>query len=154
MPYVVVAAAACGLASLFYYSSLSMQPEAYQMPRLLVVLIFLLSGAMLIDYAVRRRRKAAGKPVDEVTAPLFEPFFAGVNIPRAGLFVAAIVAYVLLLEPVGYFIVTPVFLLGTLLFLRACGLWLAVAVAAVAPILVYFVFVWLLSLPVPMGIME
>ena len=154
MPYVLVAAAACGLASLFFVSSLSMQPAAYQMPRLLVGLVFLLSAAMVADYYIRKRRKAAGKPVDELTAPLFEPFFHNVNILRAGIFLAAIILYVLLLEPVGYFIVTPAFLLGILLYLRACRPSLAIAIAAIAPVFVYFIFIWLLDLPVPMGIME
>jgi hypothetical protein len=59
-----------------------------------------------------------------------------------------------LLEPLGYFIVTPLFLLGTLLYLRACRLWVAAVIAALAPVFVYFIFIMLLDLPVPMGIME
>ncbi|MBE0529288.1 MAG: tripartite tricarboxylate transporter TctB family protein [Rhodospirillales bacterium] len=154
MPYVLVAAASCGLASLFFISSLTMQPAAYQMPRLLVALVFILTAAMLIDYAVQKRRKAAGQPLDEVAAPLFAPFFQGASIPRVAIFLGAVILYVVLLEPLGYFIVTPLFLLGTLLYLRACRLMVAAAIAAVAPVFVYFIFVWLLDLPVPMGIME
>ena len=154
MPYVLVAAATCGLATLFFISSLSMQPAAYQMPRLLVALVFILAAAMLIDYAVHKRRKAAGQPLDELTSPLLVPFFQGAIISRIGIFLGAVVLYVVLLEPLGYFIVTPLFLLGTLLYLRACRLWVAAAIAAVAPVFVYFIFILLLDLPVPMGIME
>lgn len=154
MPYVLVAAASCGLASLFFITSLSMQPAAYQMPRLLVALVFILTAAMLIDYTVQKRQKAAGQPLDEVAAPLLVPFFQGASIPRVAIFLGAVILYVVLLEPLGYFIVTPLFLFGTLLYLRACRLWVAAAIAAVAPIFVYFIFIALLALPVPMGIME
>lgn len=157
MPYILVAAASCALATLFFVSSLTMQPAAYQMPRILVVLLFGLAAAMLIEVYIQRRRYKPGDPLtpeEEAAAPLLVPFFQGVRIPRVVVFLGGAVLYVALLEPLGYFIVTPLFLVGTLLYLGACRLWTAVAIAAVAPIGVYFVFVWLLDLPVPMGIME
>lgn len=157
MPYILVAAASCALGTLFFVSSLTMQAAAYQMPRILVVLLFGLAVAMLIEVYIQKRRHKPGDPLtpeEEAAAPLLVPFFEGVRIPRVVIFLGGAVLYVVLLEPLGYFIVTPLFLLGTLLYLGACRLWTAVAIAAVAPICVYFVFVWLLDLPVPMGIME
>lgn len=154
MPYILVAAASCGLATLFFVSSLTMQPAAYQMPRILVILLFGLAAAMLVEVFVKKRRPAPETMEEQAAAPLMVPFFDKVNVLRVAVFLGGAILYVTLLEPLGYFIVTPIFLLGTLLYLRACRLWTAVAIAAVAPIGVYFVFVWLLDLPVPMGIME
>lgn len=153
MPYILVAAAACGLGSLFFVSSLSMQPAAYQMPRILVVLLFGLAAAMLIDVFIQKRRPQAERQGDPAAEPLLVPFFEGIRIGRVAIFLGAVILYVVLLEPVGYFIVTPTFLLGMLLYLRACHLLTAIIIAAVAPVFVYFVFIWLLDLPVPMGIM-
>lgn len=159
MPYILVAGAACALASLFFVSSLDMPLAAAQMPRILVGLLFILAGAMLVD--VFRHRKASRQrpadaklsPEEAAAMPLIAPFFEGVNIPRALTFLGAVILYVVLLEPLGYFIVTPLFLLGTLLFLKACRLLVAAAIAAVAPIFVYFIFITLLDLPIPMGVM-
>jgi len=157
MPYILVAAAACGLGTLFFISSLPMQPAAYQMPRILVVLLFGLAAAMVVDVFIQKRRhkpEAVLTPEEEAAAPLMVPFFNGIRLGRVVLFLGGAILYVVLLEPVGYFIVTPTFLLGMLLYLRACHLLTAIIIAGVAPVFVYFVFIWLLDLPVPMGIME
>lgn len=153
MPYILVAAGACSLATLFFVSSLKMQPAAYQMPRILVALLFGLAAAMLVEVAVKKRRPAPETMEEQAAAPLRVPFFEKVNILRVAVFLGATILYVVLLEPLGYFVVTPLFLFGTLVYLKSCRLPTAIAIAALAPIFVYFVFIMLLDLPVPMGVM-
>ena len=153
MPYVFVAVCAWVLAGVFYQSSLDMAPAAYQMPRILAVLVSALAVLMLIDVFLFRRRHQGTEAAAQSTAPFLGGFFDGVNILRAGSFLAAIILYVALLEPVGYFIMTPLFLVATFMFLRACRPWIAGTIAVVAPVFVYLVFVFFLDLPVPMGVM-
>lgn len=153
MPYVFVAVCAWLLAGVFYHASLDMAPAAYQMPRILAVLVSGLGVLMLVDVFLFRRRGQGTNTAAQSTAPFIEGFFDGVNILRAGSFLAAIILYVALLEPVGYFIMTPLFLIGNFFLLRACRPWIAGTIAVVAPVFVYLIFVAFLDLPVPMGVM-
>lgn len=153
MPYIIVAVVTWVLAGVFFQTTLGMEPAAYHMPRILCVLVSILAGLMLVDVFLFRRRRRKGAVAEDPSAPLLSRFFDGVNIVRAGAFLGSIVLYIVLLEPVGYFIMTPLFLIGMFLLLRACRLWMAASIGIVAPIFVYLIFVIFLDLPIPMGVM-
>lgn len=157
MPYIFVALGALVLSALFYTTSLTMRPAAYHMPRILAVLVSILAVMMVVDVFLFKRRNQKAEAVDaagDVTAPYIGGFFDGVNVPRTSIFMTMVVLYILLLESVGYFIMTPLFLIGSLSLLRASRLWIMVAISVVAPVLVYLVFVTFLDLPMPMGLMK
>jgi putative tricarboxylic transport membrane protein len=157
MPYIFVAVGAWALSGLFYTTSLTMAPAAYHMPRILAVFVSILAVLMVADVFLFKRRNQNVEAVDaaaDVKAPYIRGFFDDVNVPRAGAFMAMVVLYIGLLESVGYFIMTPLFLIGTLSLLRASRPWIIVAISVVAPVFVYLIFVTFLDLPMPMGLME
>ena len=157
MPYILVAVGAWALSGLFYKTSLTMPPAAYHMPQILAVFVSVLAAMMVADVFLFKRRKQNEKAEDaaaDITAPYIGGFFDGVNMLRTGTFVSMIVIYILLLESVGYFIMTPLFLVGALSLLRASRPWIIVAISVVAPLIVYSIFVTFLDLPMPMGLMK
>lgn len=156
MPYIFVAAGSLALSVLFYTTSLTMPPAAYHMPQILAVLVSLLAVMMVADVFLFKRRNQKAEAVDaadDVTAPYIGGFFDGVNVLRTGTFIFLVVLYILLLESVGYFIMTPLFLIGALTLLRASRLWIILAISVIAPMIVYLIFVTFLDLPMPMGLM-
>ena len=156
MPYILVALGAWALSGLFYKTSLTMPPAAYHMPQILAVFVSFLAVLMVADVFLFKRRNKNDEPVDIAahTAPYVGGFFDGVNVPRTGAFMTMVVLYILLLESVGYFIMTPLFLVGTLSFMRASRPWIIIAISVVAPMIVYSIFVTFLDLPMPMGLMK
>ncbi len=154
MPYYLVAASASALAIVFFLATLKMQEAAAETPRLVAMLLVGLAVAMLIEVHLYRRGGAAAVArVDEAARPHLGPFFEGIDIRRVFVFVTAIILYVVLLEPVGYFIVTPLFTFGIFVYLRACRPWVAAVVSVAVPVFIYFLFVAFLDLPVPMGVL-
>ncbi len=157
MPYIFVAVGVWVLSGLFYTSSLTMPPAAYHMPRILAVFVSILAVMMVVDVFLFKRRNQNAEAlgaVADVTAPYTGGFFDGVNVLRTGAFLAMVIIYILLLESVGYFIMTPLFLIGSLSLLRASRTWIMVAISLVAPMIVYLIFVTFLDLPMPMGLMQ
>jgi putative tricarboxylic transport membrane protein len=157
MPYIFVAVGAWALSGMFYATSLNMAPAAYHMPRILVVFVSILAVLMVVDVFLFKRRNKNAEAVDaaaDVNSPYIGGFFDGVNVLRAGAFMAMVVLYILLLEPAGYFIMTPLFLIGSLSLLRASRMWIMLAISVVAPVFVYLIFVTFLDLPMPMGLMQ
>ena len=156
MPYILVALSAWALSALFYKTSLTMPPAAYHMPQILAFLVSVLAVLMVVDVFLFKRRSKNEEKVDITadTAPYIGGFFDGVNMVRTGAFMVMVVLYILLLESVGYFIMTPLFLLGALSLLRGTRLWIIVVISVVAPLIVYSIFVTFLDLPMPMGLMK
>ena len=157
MPYILVAVGACVLSGLFYITSLSMRPAANQMPQILAVCVSILAVLMVADVFLFKRRNKNTEAVDAIVdpaAPYIGGFFDGVNVPRTGAFMAMVILYILLLESVGYFIMTPLFLIGSLFLMQATRPWIMVTISLVAPMIVYSIFVTFLDLPMPMGLMK
>jgi len=157
MPYILVAVSVWVLSGLFYKTSLTMPPAAYHMPRILAVLVSILAAMMVVDVVLFKRRNQNVEEADaaaDTTAPYVGGFFDGVNVLRTGALMVMIVLYIFLLESVGYFIMTPLFLIGALSLLRASRLWIIIAISLVAPLIVYLIFVTFLDLPMPMGLMQ
>jgi hypothetical protein len=142
---ILFAGGAVALSLLFIIQSFKLPDSAALMPRILAVLIMLLAGIMVFQgLAARRRMVKAGQ---KESIPV-------INVPLVTLFLLFIVGYVALIEVLGYFIATPLFIIGTYMFLNAMKLRNAIFVAAGFCALVYGVFVTVLHLPVPLGLLE
>ncbi len=147
----------------FFIQTLHMPKAAYQMPRLLLLALAILSTLMILEQLWKLRK---GEPVKEKQDEL-ETIMAEVakaeqltpeeqrnsNIRRA-FFVGALTAYILTIKPLGYFIATPLYLFGTLVYLKSTKAYWAIAIAVGFTIFVYLLFVLFLNLPVPMGLLE
>ena len=145
MPYyikeIVFALGAMGIALVFLYNSAILSDSSALLPRILCGIIFLLAIFMAVN-AVR------GEKSNQFVAQKARP---PVNVKRIWIFIAFMVAYVALVQPLGYFVVTPLYILSTCWYLRAAGIVKSLSLAAGFSVLVYLVFVRLLFLPVPMG---
>jgi uncharacterized membrane protein YidH (DUF202 family) len=142
---ILFAAGAMAFSALFIVQSFKFSDSAALMPRILASLIIVLSVAMTYQgYRARQRAARAGEKEE----------IPHINVPLVATFLAFIVAYVLLIGILGYFVATPLFLIGTYLYLRAMSLRSAIIVACGFCALVYGVFVKVLHLPVPLGLLE
>ena len=144
-PYLLFAGAIDSLAIVFYVNTLRMPKAAYQMPRILIALVLLLSVLMIVEQLLQMRKPPSadnGKDLPVKISPL-----------RVGVFVSLILAYVLTIVPLGYFIATPAFLIGSLLFLRSTKLHWILALAVGFTGFVYLLFVLFLHMPVPLGLL-
>ena len=149
MPFIfkeiLFACGAVALSLLFIIQSFKLTDSAALMPRMLAVLIILFSAIMVVQGVIARWRMIKAGQKENIPP---------INVTLVTLFLIFIVAYVALIEVLGYFVATPLFIIGTYFFLKAMEPRNAVLVAAGFCALVYGVFVKVLHLPVPLGLLE
>lgn len=127
----------------FFIQSLSYPPTAARLPQILIVALAILAIAMFVE-AVKKQAKE--KVVEK------EEQKEKINVKRVLVFGAMIVAYVFLLEFVGYFILTPLFTFGALMYLKATKPIVAILISIIFPLFIYALFSLFLNVPVPKGI--
>ncbi|SHI25645.1 tripartite tricarboxylate transporter TctB family protein [Desulfosporosinus lacus] len=130
------------LAIVLYVDSFNLPPAAASLPRALAWIIIVLSMAMFAEAWYKERKKA------KVNQETKEP----IRIIRVLVFTSMIILYVALIKPLGYFLVTPLFLIVGMAYLKATRLWKAVLIALGFTLFCYFLFVMFLHLPIPMGL--
>ena len=146
VPYILFAGVIDLLAVVFYLDTLRMPKSAYQMPRILIVLVLILSTFMIGERVLQLRKAPPVAYNDAVSG--------NVSVLRIAVFVLLLFAYVMTIKPLGYFIATPAFLIGSLVFLRSTKLPWIMAIAVGFTGFVYLLFVLFLHMPVPMGLLE
>lgn len=102
-----------------------------------------------IAKANRIQNKEPGEEKDD-SEEKFEP----INYRQAIIFTIMIAAYIFLLEPIGYFIITPIYIVSTYIFLNATKVRNIVFISIGFTAFVYFLFVVFLKLPIPMGLLQ
>ncbi len=143
----------CAVAGIFFIDTLDMVQAANELPRLLMILVVALSIGMVFESFTKSRKEALeGNASNE--GAVERPAFDKAGFVRLVLFVVFIAVYVLLLKPVGYFIVTPLFIVGAFLLLEATSLVVSILTSIGFSVFVYLLFVLFLHLPVPMGILS
>ncbi len=151
------------IAMLFYTLSLHMPREAYLLPRLLVYVIIPLSAAMIIESSIDMKKEKAKAVARNGNTLEDEVASAGSWTAQASLdkkvalkgtiFVLFIAAYVVLIQNLGYFIATPLFIVAAFLLLKSTNILVSIITAVGFSGFVYALFVVFLHLPVPMGIL-
>jgi len=143
---------------IFYFNTFKLPAVAAKLPRILIGLIILLAlGIMIQAYvsetkiakANRIQNKEPGEEKDD-SEEKFEP----INYRQAIIFTIMIAAYIFLLEPIGYFIITPIYIVSTYIFLNATKVRNIVFISIGFTAFVYFLFVVFLKLPIPMGLLQ
>ena len=125
-----------------YFDSFSLTHAGYLLPRILTGVILLLSGAMIIEAYLYSKKKT--EKSDETS----------INKRRALIFILLIISYIGTIKPLGYFTVTPLFIVGAYWYLKAINLKKSVMIAVGFTVFVYLLFVGFLQLPIPLGPME
>ena len=158
------------LTGVFYYQLRSLPSVAQRLPGLLVWIVAGLALLMIVEEVLKQRRlrnasqdapaiepvqrhgheqvgvaAAAAPEIDDDDAPP-EPINWKVLIS----FSVALVAYVALIDTVGYVITTVIFMAGVLFFSKTIRPLTAVLVSLGLTAFVWLVFVWALGLPVPL----
>src|SRR5680860_909825 len=96
-------------AVVFYFDSLELPDSANQLPQLISYIIAILATGMLISAFLDYRKNV--KNEEE------EP--GKINAMRAVIFVGIVTLYIFILNMVGYFITTPIFMLSTFYYLKS-----------------------------------
>jgi hypothetical protein len=133
--------------ALFLRTQTSAFPEvAQRLPVLLIWIIVGLALLMFVEEFLQRRaaRRASGDLASADNEPL-----APINLRVVAAFGVAIVMYVILIPVVGYLVTTPLFMAGSLLVARTLSPSKSILIGIGATAFVWAVFVWALSLPVP-----
>ncbi len=134
--------AVLALAALFWHQTGLIPEEATQFPKLLIVCIVGLALAMFGQAWTQAKKKEQ----EEAGAPI--------NLVRIFFLSILLLAYVFSVQPIGYFVATPLFICTAgILFKALRPLW-AVVVAILFSSFIYALFVGFLHLPVPLGILE
>ncbi len=145
--YGLAAALATLLAAVFYYHTLSLAEAAYQLPRILIAVVVLLAIGMFLEAYVKYRRERADKEKKEVPEER-------IHYARAALFALMIFLYILAINPLGYFVTTPAFIISALFFLKAARARTILIITVFFTVFVYLLFVKFLHLPIPLGPMS
>jgi len=143
----------CMVAGIFFVDTLDMVKAANELPRLLMFLVVALSVGMVFE-SYKKSKKEALKDKASSEGAKARPAFDKSGFVRLVLFVILIAAYAFLLQPVGYFIVTPLFIVGAYMLLEATSLVVSILTGIGFSVFVYLLFVLFLHLPVPMGILS
>jgi|SRR5690625_2958059 len=135
------------LCIVFFLESLNYPDTAARLPQLLIIIIALLSILMFVQTYFRERRnnKEEKDEIEKVTGKI--------NVKRVVIFVTIIAAYIFLIETMGYFIITPVFIFISLIYLKATNVFVSIVLSIGFTAFVFGLFNMFLNIPIPMGIL-
>ena len=81
-------------------------------------------------------------------------FVQNIAVKRVFLFAVFIALYIFLIDTIGYFIVTPIFVIVAFIYLKAAKLKTVIFIAVGFTAFIYALFVMFLKIPVPMGLLS
>lgn len=155
---IIFAGLAVLLAIVFYIHTLHLPKAAFQLPRILIVIVIILSIAMVIEQLFSYKKnlqedsKKTDFPINQNLSVSKEDEF-NVCPTRVFVFIALITGYILTIERLGYFIITPIYIIATYRYLRATKFLNIILIAVGFTFFVYLLFVLFLHLPIPMGLL-
>lgn len=130
-----------GFAALFYVKSLALSDTAARLPKLMIGVIIILALLMIIEGYFKGKKNPESK---DVTKP---------NYSRTFVFTIMIALYIFSIKPLGYFVVTPIYILGTYIYLKSTTIRNNITISLGFTIFIYLLFVKFLKLPIPLGFM-
>jgi len=147
------------VAIIFYFDSLHLSKSAYLLPRILILIVILLSVAMMIEQVLSHRKIHSSVSVKTDNPVLPDTDFSNdeefrTEFYQVGVFIILAAGYILTIEWMGYFIVTPLYIISSYLYLKATEYYKIILIAVGFCVFVYLLFVIFLHLPVPMGILS
>lgn len=132
------------LCIIFFMETIDYPSEAARLPQILIILIALLAIGMFIEAFIKQKKiNVSDEKVEEEKT----------NVKRVFIFGIIITLYIFLIDILGYFLLTPIFIFCSLIFLRATKLIPAIFISILIPIFIYVVFKLFLNIPIPMGLL-
>ena len=148
----------CNGQSLIFLSiAIDLPRTAGFLPKILGVLVILLSILMVIEeYYKEKNAIKAKRRIDERSEEDDDPEenLVGIDYKKAFIFGALIAAYIFTMKPIGYFIVTPLFIIIAYRYLKSTSWRNTILLSIGFTLFVYGLFVVFLKLPVPMGLLR
>lgn len=126
----------------FFYKTVSLPEEIQSYPKFTVAVLFALTTLYLVQMLIAAFRNGVEGGADKV--------FKGFQPAQFFVTLAAVIVYVVLINFLGFYIATALFLIGLLLYLKVPYLYTAIATAAILA-LVYFAFARFLGVKLPVG---
>lgn len=126
----------------FYSQTVKLKPASQTYPKFTIILLFGLTTLYLVQMLVAAKKYGVESGVDEVFKD-FQPaqfFFC----------LAATIVYLVLINYLGFYIATVIFMVAVLLFLKVPPLATAIAVVAIVG-LIYLAFQKFLGVKLPVG---
>ncbi|MGM0602506.1 MAG: tripartite tricarboxylate transporter TctB family protein [Bacillota bacterium] len=153
--YFLTAAMVLTMAGVFYSQSGKLPSMAKRFPVILIYIIVFFTILMLIEQILKfvnkdKPKKKKNKKSDSG----FTDAVGEIDYLKAFIFAVMIGIYVFTLKTLGYFIVTPVFIIASFMYLKSTSLRNAILITVGFNLFVYLVFVKFLNLPIPMGILS
>ena len=136
---VVFMYAVCGY---FFAKTLSLPAEIQSYPKFTVSALFLLTTLYLVQMLVAAFKNGTESGMDKT--------FKGFQAAQFFVTLIATIVYVVLINFLGFYIATALFLICLLLYLKVPYLYAAIAVAVILA-LVYFAFAKFLGVKLPVG---
>ena len=152
----IAAVLAIAFALTFLSKAVSLPKSAGYTPKILIAIVILLSIIMVVEsYYKEKNNIQAKRRIDERSEEDEDPNENKIPIDykKTFLFGLMIAIYIFTMKPIGYFIMTPLFIIISYRFLKSTSWRNTILVSAGFTVFVYFVFVLFLKLPVPMGIL-
>lgn len=147
--YIIAAILSIGFGIFFYVNTFDLPKAGYQLPRILVGVIILLAILMVGEsYLQKKKANTTEKEATESEATM------PIDYKRVVIFGVMIAAYIMTIQKLGYFIVTPLFVILTFLYLKSTNIRNMLLISMGFTVFVYLLFVKFLHLPVPMGLFE
>jgi hypothetical protein len=152
----IVICACLGLAlSVFVFELRDITPIARIYPAFVLTGSYIMIAIVIIRALVCGRKKTSPgeTPRGEKLKPASpeNPALEKGAIPRIMSYCAAILAYILLIEPLGYILSTIAFAVFSLVFLRNKNKITLVALPVIFALAMYFIFSWFLYVRLPAG---
>lgn len=136
----------CGLVG--FFNALKMNPESAFWPKV-ILLITMILGVLLFftntKYFYRNEEVKKNKNLNILNIYKYK---------HITLFLIFVVIYIMSIEPIGYVIVTPVFLLITGYLLELRNVKIAILYPIIVSVSIFVVFKIIFKLPIPMGILK
>lgn len=135
--------------AVLYLETLTMSRAAYQLPRILIVVIVLLAIAMFAEEYYKSKKHKVQSDL-EIVVKQPEEKEQKIHYDRIVVFVGAITAYIFSIKILGYFIVTPLFIIGIFRYLKSVKMTTSIIIAVAFTGFIYMLFIRFLHLPIPM----
>jgi integral membrane sensor domain MASE1 len=152
----IAAVLAIAFALTFLSKAVSLPKTAGYTPKILIAIVILLSVLMIVEsYYKEKNNIQAKRRIDERSEEDEDPDEdkTPIDYKKAFLFGIMIAIYIFTMKPIGYFIVTPLFVIIAYRFLKSTSWKNTILISAGFTVFVYLLFVLFLKLPVPMGIL-
>ena len=126
----------------FYFFLIKQLPEkAARYPLFVLGLMVFLTLLLAINTFIIKPKNEAEKESDQFKGILYRQFF---------LIIALSAVYIVLIDIIGFFVTTAIYLFVTMVALKSSIKW-SIVVSILFPIFLYFLFVSFLKVPVPKG---